>query len=124
MLGNPVMVTTPGLTIVLLVLCITYVTRTAPLNISFPELQNHFTKEISDSLKVVKWGCAKGTKCFEQIELLKKIAENHGIKIKPLREKKYGKGKKAKKQAEDDGKRNSAYFKKFAQKWAASTKGL
>ena len=75
MLGNPVMVSTQRLTIVLLVLCITYVTQTAPLNISFPDFQNQFTKEISKSLKDVKWGCAKRTKCYEMNKLLKLLAE-------------------------------------------------
>ena len=75
MLGNPVMVTTQGLTILLLVLCITYITQTAPLNISFPDIQNQFTKEISDLLKEVKWGCTKETKCSEKIDLLKKFEE-------------------------------------------------
>ena len=116
------MVATQGLTIVLLVLCKTYVTRTAPLNISVSELQNQFTKEISESLKKVKWGCAKGTKCYEQVDLLKKIAENRGIEIKPLRKNKNRKRKIAKKQADDDVKRK--HFKKLSQKWARSAKGL
>ena len=75
MLGNPVMVTTQGLTILLLVLCITYITQTPPLNISFPDIQNQFTKQISDLLKEVKWGCTKETKCSEKTDLLKKFEE-------------------------------------------------
>ena len=75
MLGNPVMVITQGLTILLLVLCITYITQTALLNISFPDFQNQFTKEISDLLKEVKWGCTKETKSSEKIDLLKKFEE-------------------------------------------------
>ena len=75
MLGNPVMVSTQRLTIVLLVLCITYVTQTAPLNISFPDFQNQFTKEISKSLKDVKWGCGKETKCYRMNKSVKILAE-------------------------------------------------
>ena len=82
MLGNPVMVTTQGLTILLLVLCITYITQTAPLNISFPDFQNQFTKQISESLKEVKWGCTKETKCYKNIDLITKTVGNGTTNIK------------------------------------------
>ena len=112
MLGNPIMATTRGLMIVLLVLCITYVTRTAPLNISVPEVQNQFTKETSETLKEVKWGCANGTKCYKQNKLWRTMLLNLGMTTPPTRKRKNGKGKKAKKQPDDDGTRKSAIFYK------------
>ena len=106
------MATTQGLMIVLLVLCITYVTRTAPLNISAPEVQNQFTKETRETLKEVKWGCAKGTKCHEQNTLWITMLLNLGMTTPPPRKRKYGKVKNAKKQADDAGTRKSAIFYK------------
>ena len=75
MLENPIMVTTQRLAIVLLVLCLTCATQTAPLNISFLDFQNQFTKKISKSLQEVKWGCAEEFKCYENIDWVKKIVE-------------------------------------------------
>ena len=76
MLGNPVMVTTQGLTILLLVLCITYITQTAL------DFQNQFTKQTSESLKEVKWGCTKETKCYKNIDLITKTVGNGTMNIK------------------------------------------
>ena len=76
MLVNPAMATSQGLKIVLLILCITCVTQTAPLKISFPDPQHELTKRMNESLKEVKWGCRNGTKCFKMMKLVKGIAEN------------------------------------------------
>ena len=70
------MATSQGLKIVLLILCITCVTQTAPLKISFPDPQHELTKRMNESLKEVKWGCRNGTKCFGMMKLVKEIAEN------------------------------------------------
>ena len=76
MLVNPVMVTTQGLKIVLLILCITCVTQTAPLKISFPDSQHVLTKRMKESLTEVTLGCRNGTKCFKMMKLVNETEEN------------------------------------------------
>ena len=76
MLVNPVMVTTQGLKVVLLILCITCVTQTAPLKISFPDPQHELTKRMNKPLTEVTWTCRNGTKCFKMMKLVNEIAEN------------------------------------------------
>ena len=90
------MVATQRLAIVLLILCITYATRTAPF-ISFPDIQNQFTKKISESLKEVKWGCANGTKCHDQNKLWRTILLNRGMTTPPNKKRKNRKVKKSQK---------------------------
>ena len=48
------------------------------------EVKNNFTSRINDSVKKVKvnWGCARGTKCYEQKDLLNKLREIHDVEPK------------------------------------------
>ena len=90
------MVTTQGLAIVLLILCITYKTQTAPF-ISFPDIQSQFTQKIRESLKEVRWGCVNGTKCHDQNKLWRITLLNRGMTIPPPKKRKNRKGKKSQK---------------------------
>ena len=90
------MVTTQGLAIALLILCITYATRTAPF-ISFPDIQSKFTKKIRESLKEVKWGCGNGSKCHDQNKLWRRILSNRGMTTPPPKKRKNRKVRKSQK---------------------------
>ena len=78
---------------------------------NLPEDRDQFTLKIKDSLKVVKWGCAKGTKCYMKSKIFQRVSEANGIDSKP-RKNKNSKSKRSK----NDEKRNksSPEFKMLA----------
>ena len=75
---------------------------------NLPEVRDQFTLKVKDSLKVVTWGCKKGTKCYITSKIFQRISEANATDSKP-RTNKSSQGKHSK----NDGKRNknSPYLK-------------
>ena len=75
---------------------------------NLPEVRDQFTLKVKDSLKVVTWGCTKGTKCYITRKIFQRISEANATDSKP-RTNKSSQGKHSK----NDGKRNknSPYLK-------------
>ena len=80
------------------------------------EVKSNFTSRITDSIKKVKWGCARGTKCYEQSDIWNKLKDTHDIKQANWNNK-TKKGNKNKNKKKDEGSRNNAYRSRQSKRW-------
>ena len=80
------------------------------------ELKKNITSRINDSIKKVKWGCARGTKCYEQSDILNTLKETRGFKQR-IWKNKTKKGKQNKSKKKDEESRNNAYRSRQSKSW-------
>lgn len=80
------------------------------------ELKNNITSRINDSIKKVKWGCARGTQCYEQSDIWNTLKETHNFKQK-IWKNKTKKGNENKNKKKDGGSRNNTYRSRQLKRW-------
>ena len=82
------------------------------------ELKNNFTSRISDSVKKVKvkWGCERGTQCYERKVFFNKLKTQYNVEPKKWNNK-AKKGNKNKNKKKDEGSRNNAYRSRQSKRW-------
>ena len=80
------------------------------------EVKSNFTSRINDSIKKVKWGCARGTNCYEQSDIWNKLKDTHDVKQANWNNK-TKKGNQNKNKKKDEGSRNNAYRSRQSKRW-------